>query len=104
MCTRQRTPGGRNVGTPVLWYRKGCRRRHSSQSRRICYQDPLIPAVDSVFIIIVAGLSASFCVEFDWKRDKNWLSVWLTLLPMDGPLEPLLPLESPGESAVAAWA
>ena len=66
-----------------------------------CYQEPLIPAVDSVFIKIVAGFSASFCVEFDWKRDKNWLNVWLALL-VGMPVEPLLALESPAESAEAA--
>ena len=66
-------------------------------------QEPLIPAVDSVFIIIVAGFSASFWVEFDWKRDRNWLSAWLTLL-VGVPVEPLLALELPSASADAAWA
>jgi len=62
-----------------------------------------MPAVDSVFIIIVAGFSASFCVEFDWKRDRNWLTVWLALLG-GVPVEPLLALELPSASADAAWA
>jgi hypothetical protein len=35
------------------------------------YQEPLIPAVDNVFIMIVAGFSASSDVELDWKRDRN---------------------------------
>src|ERR1022692_1161238 len=46
----------------------------------------LMPALDSVFVIIAIGSSDSFGVLFAWKAASSWLS-WLVLLLLEVLLE-----------------
>src|ERR1039457_268566 len=46
----------------------------------------LMPALDSVFVIIAIGSSDSFGVLFAWKAASSWL-IWLVLLLLEVLLE-----------------
>jgi hypothetical protein len=57
----------------------------------------LIPALDSVFIMIAIGFVASFWVLFAWKAASSWLS-WLEVVLLEVVLLELL-----SASLAAAW-
>ena len=64
-----------------------------------------IPALDSVFIMMLIGFRASFWEPLPWMADRSWLSIWLAPLVESPLVEALLAvLESLLESEEAAWA
>lgn len=57
----------------------------------------LIPALDSVLVMIDSGFNASFWVVFVWNAANSWLN-WLVLLVLE-----LLLLELLSASLAAPW-
>jgi len=63
----------------------------------------LIPALESVFIMMDIGFVASFWVLFAWKAASSWLS-WLDVVLLEVVLLEVVLLELLSASLAAAWA
>ena len=57
---------------------------------------PVIPALESVLMMMLIGSVAPLWVPLVWKAERSWLRAWLAL-----PLEALAPLAGSVEAASA---